>query len=167
MQAAADALGWPGKVLPAERLLGVCGSPVVRIDHEAHRHRAAHGDVPELDEDVLSMWEWPEYPAPPRVVELLGLLVAAPTGKALAKGISTAGRWRGFGPSAVVVDHLVADHPKALWCSLHGIGVVDHQGAVIVAPDEHRLMSAGPRRAADRWVEERLYAHALATCDLA
>lgn len=159
-------LAWPGIPLPAVTLFGLTFWPTVTLGHEVHARRQQDGNPPELDEDVLAVWEWPEYPDPASVVSLTGALFSD-TGRRLRSSITAASRWRGFGPSAVLTGReLPADHPDRLECALWGVGLVTTGGGnptLIVPADPSRPATARDRNSADRWVEEHLYRHALQT----
>lgn len=106
-------LGWPGVALPAVSLLDCRVHPVVVLDLPAHHARQATGQGPELDDDTLTIWEWPEYAgrAPRPALHLSGMVIRARAG--WAQGVRDAMRWRGFGPAAVldtaVLDTAVLD----------------------------------------------------------
>lgn len=61
---AARALRWPGTALPAVSLFGLTFWPIVALHRRVHDRRQRDGDPPQLDEDTLTIWEWPEPPAP-------------------------------------------------------------------------------------------------------
>lgn len=73
----ACSIEWPGVVLPPMCLFGVRVLPVVVLDLDAHQARQRTGDGPQLDDDTLAVWEWPESAAhaPPPVVALSGLVI--------------------------------------------------------------------------------------------
>ena len=99
---AVQLLGWPGVTLPQVSLLDGLVHPVIALDLPAHHARQAVGQGPELDDDTLSIWEWPESAgrAPRPALQLSGMVVRARAG--WAQGVRDAMRWRGFGPTAVL-----------------------------------------------------------------
>lgn len=164
---APESLGWPGLALPPLCLLGSWIAPVVCIDHPAHHRRLASGDGPQLDQDTLTIWEWPESTgrSPSSVIELSGVIVWAGTWRT---GLAEAQSWRGFGPSAAAGPPALTDQAGVFGIrefALAGVGLVEHGTLcplrVVVGAEPGRLATAR-RRVLDRWVEESLYRHALA-----
>lgn len=170
---AAGALGWDGVVLPPTRLFGSRLVPVVVLDPVAHARRTACGDGPQLDEDVLTVWEWPQSAgcAPPPALRLDGMLFTARRGWRLA--LAEALQWRGFAPAAVLVPVEEVDQDCRWECALQGVGLVAIRtvsgcqpygmclSEMVVGAEQGRRVPAR-RRTADRWLEEVLYGHALA-----
>jgi len=169
---AADVLGWPGVVLPEVTVFGCRFMPVVVLDVAVHEVRQRDGDGPQLDGDVLAMWEWPESPSPASVARLSGGLFRI--GRRFPSAVSQAREWRPFGPAAVLAPAAVVAEEINRWeCAVHGVGLVSGAPAgdptsVGWAPVEHVPAEAGRRaparrRTADRWIEETLYALAVDT----
>jgi hypothetical protein len=169
---AAGVLGWPGVVLPEVTVFGCRFLPVVVLDVAVHEVRQRDGDGPQLDGDVLAMWEWPESPSPASVARLSGGLFRM-CGR-FSAAVSQAREWRPFGPAAVLAPAAVVAEEVNRWeCALHGVGLVS--AAPVGDPTsnggpeaEHVLAEAGRRaparrRTADRWIEETLYALAVDT----
>ncbi|AEA28879.1 hypothetical protein Psed_6808 (plasmid) [Pseudonocardia dioxanivorans CB1190] len=159
--AAAAALGWRGVVLAPVELFGCRCRPVVELDLEVHRTRRAHGFLPQLDEDVLAIWEWPESDGPAPALTLRGALF--PVGRSWRRALGEARRWYGFGPAALLdpTGTACADEDCRWECAFAGVGLVSglDPGPAVVAA-EARPDSLG-RVSADRWVEEFLYEAAL------
>lgn len=153
------ALGWRGVALPETTLLGIRLTPVVVLDGGAHRARLRSGDGPQRDAETLAVWEWPETVAPPPALRLVGGLFRA--GRGWRGALADAGRWRGFGAAAVLVElPEPVDDLCRLEHQIRGVGLVAG-GCCEVAAEPGRRAPAR-RRTADRWVEEVLYAEALA-----
>lgn len=155
--------GWSGVALPEMMLIGCRLIPVVHMDPEAHRARVRSGDGPQLDVDVLAMWEWQQSAGhvPPSVLRLSGVLVVARRG--WLRALRQARSMRGFGPAGVLAAPQAADDEECrLEFALHGIGLASSDPVLdrVVAPEQGRGGSAR-RCAADRWIEESLYQHAL------
>jgi hypothetical protein len=165
LPAAARALDWPGQVLADVILLGTRTAMVLQVDAEAHARRAAAGDGPMLDLDMLTIWEWPEAAGhcPPSVVALAGVLV--PAGRSWGRAVAAARRWTGFGPAAVLLPAGVDPPGCRLECGYAGIGVVG-LGAHpprLLQPGRPGRSEHARRRPLDRWVEEQLYQRLLAS----
>lgn len=168
---AVQLLGWRGVVLPELELFGSRVTPVVELALDVHRARLADGYGPQLDDETLTVWEWPESaPRAPRpAVSLSGLLCSA-RGR-WRPALIEAVRWRGFGPSAVLLtgagtetEPVPADGLAEF--AVRGVGLVaagcgesaSPVVRLIAAPEPGR---AARRRTVDRWVEEFLYQRAL------
>jgi hypothetical protein len=169
-QRAAGVLEWPGVVLPEVTVFGCRFLPVAVLDVAVHEVRQCGGDGPQLDGDVLAMWEWPDSPGPAPAVRLSGGLFRM-RGRFPA-AVSQAREWRPFGPAAVLAPPAVVAEQVNRWeCALHGVGLVSAKPAgdpisASCAQVEHVPAEAGRRaparrRTADRWIEETLYALAL------
>lgn len=162
---AVELLGWGGTVLPELTLLGCRVVPVVALDEDVHDARQSSGYGPQRDHDVLEIWDWPQAAdhVPAAALALSGVLVRAGTWRG---GLALARTWRGFGPAAVLTGPANTDETCLLEFQLPGVGLVttDAEGtpALRVAPAAGRQPPAR-RRVLDRWVEETLYEHALAT----
>ena len=141
--------------------------PVVVLDVDEHRARTRDGDGPQLDGDVLAMWEWPEAPGPAAAVRLSGGLFRVHRHR-VAAAVAVARQWRPFGPAAVLAPLGVLAEDVVRWeCALHGVGLFaaepmeDGGGGVGHIPAEAGRRDPARRRTADRWIEETLYAVAL------
>lgn len=153
---AVQTLRWAGQPLPAVRVFGLTFCPIVEFHHQVHQRRQRNGESPELDGDVLAMWEWPDYPSPPTAITLTGALFLDDQ-RRLRTRVNDAARWRCFSPSAVLTERdLSDDSSDRLECALHDIGLVCGLGSAVVVP-----AAPTPRPHPDRWVEEYLYGHAL------
>jgi hypothetical protein len=168
---AAEALGWPGLVLPAVRLLGTRVTAVVTIDRHAHEMRRAAGcAAPVLDVDTLAVWEWPQSAGscPPSVVALRGVLVPAAhparPERAWVTAAGTARRWAGFAGTALLLPADDASELCRLECGYAGIGLTANTatGVRLIQPGRSGRSEKARRRTLDRWVEERLYGRLLA-----
>lgn len=162
---AASLLGWGGLALPSLTLLGCRILPVVRIDTRLHHARIISGDGPQQDRELLEIWEWPQaaghVPASPLAIS--GVLRPATTWR---RGLAIARRWRGFGPTAVLTGPTTVDETCRLEFEFPGVGLVttDPNGEPALAvPAATGRQHPARRRVLDRWVEETLYAHTLAT----
>ena len=163
---AAGLLGWPGVVLPEVTVFGCRFLPVVALEVPVHEARQRDGDGPQLDGDVLSMWEWPESPGPAPVVRLSGGLFRVR--HRFPATVSQAREWRPFGPAAVLASPVAVVEEVNRWeCALHGVGLVSAEpisadrAEVEHVPAEAGRRGRARRRTADRWIEETLYALAL------
>ena len=93
--------GWPGTtLLPPVTLFGCRFRPVVELDRDVHLQRSSHGIAPQLDEDVLTIWEWPESDGPAPALTLRGALFEI--GRSWRRTLRDACRWQGFGPVALL-----------------------------------------------------------------
>ena len=169
---AAGVLGWPGVVLPEVTVFGCRFLPVVVLDVAVYEVRQRDGDGPQLDGDVLAMWEWPESPGPASVARLSGGLFRM--GRRFPAAVSQAREWRPFGPAAVLAPPAVVAEEVNRWeCALHGVGLVSagpvgdptSNGGPEVehVPAEAGRRAPARRRTSDRWIEETLYALAIDT----
>ena len=169
-QRAAGVLEWPGVVLPEVTVFGCRFLPVAVLDVAVHEVRQCGGDGPQLDGDVLAMWEWPESPGPAPVARLSGGLFRM-RGR-FPSAVSQAREWRPFGPAALLAPPAVVAEQVNRWeCALHGVGLVSAEPAgdptssgcpqVEHVPAEAGRRAPARRRTADRWIEETLYALAL------
>lgn len=155
-------LGWSGAMLPETTVFGCCLLPMVTLDVETHRTRLRDGDGPQLDADVLAMWEWHGWPGPRPVARLSGALFQDPV---VARALAQARQWRPFGSAAVLVpaDAIVTEVLR--WeCALYGIGLVPEivaDAACVPIPAEYGRRAPARRRTVDRWIEETLYALAI------
>lgn len=159
----AQALGWPGVVLPEVRVFGCLLQAVVVLDADVHSARLRDGDGPELDGDTLSMWEWPESSGPTPALRLSGALFPCRRGWRHAFG--NARQWRAFGPAALLAPSGVVDEVCRWECALQGVGLAPLEGGPAAAgrliPAESGRRAPARRRTADRWVEEYLYGLAI------
>jgi hypothetical protein len=148
-------------------LFGTRVSIVVSVDREAHRWRVARRCAHRIvDLDDIHRFEWLEGRpvSPPSPVTVVGVL--AREGRLTGRRLSTAGKWRGFGATAVLMSMSEApSEALMLECSFAGIAVVQLQPR-----EEARLVLAGQpgrrpparRTVVDRWLEETLYGRLLA-----
>lgn len=162
---AAVLLGWDGVVLPELELLGCRVVPVVSCRDDVHRDRLASGDGPQHDCDLLELWEWPEAAGtvPASALSLTGILVRT---RSCRRGLSIAHTWRGFGAATVLTGQVDVDEACWLEFRLPGVGLVlvPSSGCPTLAVGAPLGRQApARRRALDRWVEEALYEHAIAT----
>jgi hypothetical protein len=171
LRRAAGTLEWPGVLLPQARILGRRINPVVAIDLDAHAARAHAGVGPMLDHDTLTIWEWPQSrdTAPASPLQLIGVIITA---RSWRRGLSAARDWRGFGRSAVLLPQLLDDEDEAwqLEFAFAGVGLLTATAASSMqlgAPAATTRQYPARRRVLDRWVEETLYAHAIAAGQLA
>lgn len=157
------ALGWGGSALPLMTLFGCRFRPVIAINTATHVDRVTDGVGPQLDDDVLAIWEWPESRAPGSPVALRGALFEV-GGVGWRRPFGQARRWSAFSPT-VLVDPTgsAADDEWCRWeCGFAGTGLVDVscvEPTVRVAAEDRG--GPGGRVTADRWVEERLYSAAI------
>lgn len=71
-----EAAGWPGRALPATRVLGVHVVPVVELTGAAERLNRGQG--PTLDLETLELWEVMPTPAtPPAPLRIVGFVATA------------------------------------------------------------------------------------------
>ncbi|WP_319461277.1 hypothetical protein [Micromonospora sp. RTP1Z1] len=171
MERAAEALGWPGVVVPDVSLLGTHVSVVVVPDVAAHEWRLENRCAePLLDPDSLTMWEWPEGRGlfPPSAVSIHGVLTGV--GRSVRSALSGARKWRGFAATAVALPSgEAASDDLLLECSYSGIAVVceDQDEAKVIQPGHDGRLATARRTTVDRWIEEKLYGRLLADADLA
>lgn len=158
------ALEWTGVILAPVSLFGCQFAPVVTLDPVVHRDRVRSDQGPQLDEDILAMWAWPQSPAPHSPVHLVGALFVI--GRSWRRGLRQAQRWSAFSPTALIDrTGTASSDPWCRWeCELAGVGLVETTGDEprLVVPDAHQP----PRPdhvTADRWVQECLYDAALRT----
>lgn len=154
--------GWPGVLLPPVSLFGCRFRPVVELDLDVHLERWSSGFAPQLDEDVLTIWEWPESDAPGPALTLSGALFDV--GRSWRRTLGEAQRWQGFGPVALLDRARDASTDESCrWeCAFAGVGLVSgcNRPWETVIPVGGRAEGRA-RCSADRWVEEFLYVSAL------
>lgn len=158
---AVEALGWGSIIAPRQRLLGADVYPVVEVNQAAHITRKLQGQPPNLDQDTLAMWEWPEadnFRAP----TVITLTAALSSMRAWRPALAGAARLRGLCSTAVLVDTPlgIQESECVLECKLRGVGVVEVDAAGgfrVVEPAQPGRAALTHRRTLDRWVEELLY----------
>lgn len=161
--AAVDALGWVGHLFPDVRLLGTRVAMVASVDGRVLEARRAMYGRPETDPDILAMWEWPDSEFPPSPLRLVGVL--ADERVVGRRGFRAARNWRGFGPTALLLDRSVND--VLLWeAQLAGVAVLARteadDGAQLIQAGASGRISTRERTTSDRWVEEHLLGKLLA-----
>lgn len=163
---AAGVLSWAGVVLPETTLFGCRLLPVVLLDATVHQMRQRDGDGPQLDGDLLALWEWPEAPGPAPAVRLTGGLFRLR--RRFSDVLTQARQWRPFGPAAVLAPASTADREVNRWeVAMYGVGLVAVDATtglcarVASVPAEAGRRAPARRRTADRWIEETLYARAI------
>jgi hypothetical protein len=126
--AAADALGWQGVVLPPMVLLYRRVVAVATLLNDVHENRTRSGWGPVTDRMVVSTWDWPELRqlAPPPAVHLNGIIAPARHWRTGLTGVAPFAR---LCPTAILVPAQIA---RTVEC-LHQTTTL---GSAVVCPAE-------------------------------
>lgn len=152
--------GWPGRPLPATRVLGVQVVPVVELTGAVERLNRGQGPVRDLE--MLELWElMPTTDSPPTPLRIVGFVATASRwGRALDQARSLSGLGAGM-----VLTPQRTRSLSLMEADATGVWVV---GSPPVEPEPRLWVTgrAGPlatarRVATTRLMEEELFVHAL------
>ncbi|WP_280454050.1 hypothetical protein [Nocardia brasiliensis] len=163
-QQAAAAAHWPGIALARIHLNDHPVYPIITPLHADWQHRTERRQRPELDRFALDLWEAiPELGGPPTPLRITGFICAAPS---FTHALQAATALELLGPTLLVHCGPRGPRESAIRrASTTGAALVwarpDHTLASLLDHRHHRT----PRTTADRYLEELLFAHALAHGD--
>jgi hypothetical protein len=169
--AAADALGWQGVVLPPMVLLGRRVVAVATLLRDVHESRSNSGWGPVTDRVSVSTWDWPEMRqlAPPLAVQLNGIIAPA---RHWRTGLTGAAPFARLCPTALLLPGHIARNVECLsHAEYYGPTVLaaagphdlDPEAVDVVHVGRCRPVAATPPTGTARWVHEMVYDRLLAT----
>jgi hypothetical protein len=164
-EAAVEALGWPGVVLPPAALLGRRVVVVAALLPEVHERRIRSGWSPVTDRMSIATWHWPEMRrvVPPPAVRLSGILAPA---RHWRTGLAAAAPFTGLCATALLLpSHIARDVECRTHAAHHGPTVLAAADPHDLDPDAVDVVQAGrpaplrdsPPSAVSRWVHELVY----------
>lgn len=160
-EAAVDALGWEGTVLPPAVLLRRRVVVVAELRTEVHEQRRACGWSPVTDRASVSTWEWPEMAglAPPPAVWLRGILAPA---RHWRTGLAAAVPFFTLCPTALLLpSHIARDLRCLSYAAHYGPTVVAaagrHDPEAVDVVQTGRTAPATSPNTISRWVHELVY----------